>query len=286
MVTLEQVRAMLPKRLSYQNKGDFGHVLIIGGSRGMSGSVCMAGESALRTGAGLLTIAVPNAISDIVAIKTTECMTLPLSDEAGVFSLKAAQELKAFLPKATTIVVGMGARICPGLLKILEFIITSFSGTLVIDADGLNVISEHMELLDLNRKSKIIVTPHPGEMARLLHTTSSKVQEQRAACATQFAQDKNVTVVLKGENTIIADGNRLYINPTGNVGMATAGSGDVLAGMIGAFAAQGLKPDESAVCGCYIHGLSGDIAAQQKTVYSLMATDIIRNIPMAFKKIL
>lgn len=282
ILSKEFVSENLPKRLSHQNKGDFGHVLVIGGSEGMCGSVCMTANAALRSGAGLVTVAVPDAISSIISVKLTESMVLSLPSEKGMLSLKSVNAIRNFLPKVNTVVVGMGARICDGLCAVLEMLLTEFCGTLVIDADGLNVLSLNNYLFEIDRKCEVILTPHPGEMSRLMSVSVPEIQNNRENVAQNFAKKHNSVVVLKGENTVITDCNNVLVNPTGNPGMATGGSGDVLAGIIGALSAQGLNSVTGAACGCFLHGLSGDIAVKDKTEYSLVAADLIEYLPKAF----
>ena len=286
VITKEQVKNLLPLRFPHQNKGDFGHVLVIGGSVGMSGSVCMTANSALRSGAGLVTVAVPSEIADVVSTKLTECMVLPLKSENGVLSKDAVYDISKFLPKVNVIAIGMGGRICNGLKAVLEFVLANFSRKVIIDADGLNIISQNKQLLDIKRKCEIILTPHPKEMSRLCDVSVDKVQASRQETAIALAKKYNVCVLLKGESTIVTDGNEIYLNPTGNQGMATAGAGDVLSGVISGLSAQGLEVFKSGICAAYIHGLSGDLGVLDKTCYSLTACDIIDYLPLAFKEIL
>lgn len=278
----EIVKSKLPKRLSHQNKGDFGHVLVIGGSVGMCGSVCMTGTAALRSGAGLVTVAVPEEISSVVSVKLTESMVLQVPSENGEFCLKSVNKIRKFLPKVKTVVVGMGARTGEGLCAIIDMLLTEFFGTLIIDADGLNVLSKYSYLLETERKCKVILTPHPKEMSRLVSLSVPEIQLNREKIAQNFADKNKCVMVLKGENTVIADGQQTFINSTGNNGMATGGSGDVLAGIIAGLSAQGLNPIESASCGVFLHGRSGDIAVLDKTEYGLIATDLIDYLPKAF----
>ncbi len=281
-----QIKALFPIRKSFQNKGDFGHVLAVGGSLGMAGSVCMTAQSALKTGAGLVTAAVPACIASVAAVKLTECMILPVPDESGAFCVASVREIVDFSRKCNTVVFGMGARKTCGTTRILESLLLSCEGTLVIDADGLNVLADNLDLLAVKRKCSLILTPHPGEMARLCGCSVKEVQENREQISLSFAQKYNVVLVLKGENTVVTDGEEIFINPTGNVGMATGGSGDVLAGIIAGFSAQGLGAQNAALCGCFVHGLSGDIAVKDKTQYCLTACDLIDYLPEAFKEIL
>ena len=285
-LSVEYIRKCLPIRRSNQNKGDFGHVLVIGGSLGMAGSVCMAALGALKSGAGLVTVAVPKSISDIVSIKLTECMVLPLNDCNGALDTTASDDVLKFSKKCNTVVFGMGARKNAGTVRVLESLLMDYAGTLVLDADGLNVLAENPDFLNIERKCSLIITPHPGEMSRLINQPIPDIQNNRCRVASTYAEQHNLTVALKGERTVIANKSDLYINPTGNVGMATGGSGDVLAGIIGAFAAQGIDLIQAACCGCFIHGLSGDIAVKEKTSFCLTACDLIDFLPKAFNEIL
>ena len=281
-----QIKSLFPIKKSFQNKGDFGHVLVIGGSMGMAGAVCMSALSALKTGAGLVTAAVPACIASVVAVKLTECMVLPLPEQDGVFDVSAHCKAIEFSKKCNVIAIGMGARKNAGITRVLESLLFSYQGVLVVDADGLNVLADNPELLEIERKCELILTPHPGEMARLCNCSVQEVQVKREEISTSLAQKYGVVVVLKGENTVITDGDAVFINPTGNVGMATGGSGDVLTGIIAGFAAQDLDAKTASLCGCYVHGLSGDIAVNDKTVYCLTACDLIEYLPDAFKEIL
>lgn len=282
----ELIFGMLPKKSDDSNKGDFGHVLVIGGSEGMAGSVCMTAESTLRSGAGLVTVAVPDCILSVVATKLTECMTLPLPSEDGKISQISLKTIAQFIPNVNTIVIGMGGRVYIGLASVIEFLLDKFEGTLIIDADGLNILAKHDDLLLKKRKCELVLTPHPGEMSRLLRITTADVQSNRENVAESFSNLYDLCLVLKGKNTVICSKEHKFINPTGNVGMAKGGSGDVLAGMIAGFSAQGAKKEYASCLGTYLHGLSGDIAVKDKTEYCLTATDIISYLPSAFKKIL
>lgn len=277
---------ILPERKPYQNKGDFGHVLVVGGSLGMAGSVCMTAQSALRSGAGLVTVAVPDVIAEIVSVKLTECMVLPLKSENGQISSDCLKTIASFLPKVTTVVVGMGGRVCKGLTSVLEFLLEEFNGTLIVDADGLNILAKHDDLLSKTRKCELILTPHPKEMSRLFESTVEEVQNNREEVSKFFSKKYDLCLVLKGQNTLVSYKDKHFLNPTGNVGMAKGGSGDVLAGMIAGFSAQGANALNASCLGVYLHGLAGDIAILEKTVYGLIATDIISYIPNAIKKIL
>jgi len=288
--------ALLLQRNLKAHKGDFGHLFILAGSARFSGAAVLCAEAALRSGSGLVTLGIPkNLNSAIIKIKPKEVMTLPLPEtKEGTLSLAAYKKIKDFSQSADVIVVGPGLGQNKSSQGLIRKLISKIDKPTVIDADGLNALIGHLDILrkpqtaclsgrQANRKP--ILTPHPGEMARLLGISISKVQTKRKEIAQKFAKDYKATVVLKGHNTVVADykGN-LYINKTGNPGMATAGSGDVLTGMIAAFLDQGLEDFSAAKYAVYLHGLAGDLAAKEKTQISLIASDIIDMIPVAIKK--
>lgn len=285
----DKVSSLIPERHPYSHKGDYGHVLVVGGSKGKTGAVIMAARACLRTGAGLVTIGVPESLIDVFQTRVTEEMTLPLPDRGdGSLSSKAHKKMLDLLSeKADVLCIGPGLGVSSDTEGLLTELLKSLSKPTVIDADGINSITDPRMLRGC--KAPIILTPHPGEMARLIQRSGIKIdvsdiEGDRIEKARSFAKETGTHLVLKGVPTITAspDG-RALINPTGNPGMATAGSGDVLTGMIGALIGQGIKPFEAAASGVYIHGLSGDIAASIKGMHSLIATDIIESIPEAFK---
>jgi len=279
---------LLQRRLN-AHKGDFGHILALAGSARFSGAVVLCSQGALRSGAGLVTLGIPKSLnSAIIKIKPREVMTLPLAEtKEGSLSLSSYKKIKDFIENIDVLVVGPGLTQNKSTQALLRKVVSKIDKPTIIDADGLNALVSHLNILrttDDGRRTTIL-TPHPGEMARLLGIGIKKVQSQRKKIAIKFAQDYKVTVVLKGHNTVVADyqGN-LYINRTGNPGMATAGSGDVLTGMIAAFLGQGLDAFGAAKYAVYLHGLAGDLAAKEKTQISLIASDIIDKIPEAIKK--
>jgi len=278
----------LPSRLLHRNpkahKGDFGHIFILAGSAKFSGAAVLCSEAALRAGAGLVTLGIPKSLNNaIIKIKPKEVMTLPLPQTwSGSLSLGGYKKIKAFIKNIDVLVMGPGLSQDKSTQSLVRKIVAKTDKSTVIDADGLNALIGHLDLL---RRKNIIITPHPGEMARLLGVSIKKVQGKRKDIAKKFAKDYKVTVVLKGHNTVVADyRDNLYINKTGNPGMATAGSGDVLTGMIGAFLGQGLNPFNAAKYAVYLHGLAGDLAAKEKTQLGMIASDIIKKIPEAIKK--
>lgn len=265
------------------HKGDFGRALLIGGSRGMSGSIGLSGMSALRAGAGLVTLAVPEAIQGVVAGLEPSYMTSALpADRAGRIAPKARAAIEELRGPATTLACGPGLGRSTGLTKLLTWLYRTTEQPLVLDADALNILAE-METWPEAAGPRIL-TPHPGEFKRLVGDTMLP-QEEWEMRAFEFAAERNVVLILKGQHTLITDGAEAYRNNTGNPGMATGGSGDVLTGVITALLGQGLKPMEAARLGVHVHGLAGDLAAAELGEVSMIASDIIRWLPMAFLRL-
>jgi len=267
------------------HKGDFGKVCIVGASVGMSGAAALAGRSALRAGAGLVRVAVPESILPIVAAIEPCFTTIPLAeDKDGKISAKAVGAVLDAAGDNDVMAFGPGVGVSRGVKSVLGALIEQ-EIPLVIDADGLNNLCGITDWAD-RLKARLVLTPHPGEMKRLW---SSLIREElpaeRVEQAFQLAQKTKSIVVLKGAGTVVSDGAKVYVNETGNPGMATAGSGDVLTGVIAALIGQGMSGFDAAVLGVYVHGLAGDIAAQQVGQISLMTTDIIEALGEAFKKV-
>jgi ADP-dependent NAD(P)H-hydrate dehydratase len=265
------------------HKGNFGEVCIIGGCIGMSGAPALAGRAALRAGAGLVRVAVPESVLPIVASIEPSYTTIPLpEDSSGKISAKAINTILDAVSDNDFLAFGPGIGVSGALRSILEIIIGQEHLRLLIDADGLNNLSAIKDWPD-KVKADLILTPHPGEMKRLW---SGLFREQLPAArqdqAGKLAKRTKTIVVLKGAGTVVTDGQKVYINKTGNPGMATAGSGDVLTGVITALIGQGLSNFGAAILGVYIHGLAGDIAAEKLGQVSLIATDIIDSLPNAF----
>lgn len=278
----------LEKRPMDGHKGTFGKVLIVGGSVGFSGAPALAGRAALRSGAGLVRVAVPESIQPIVAGLDPCYTTIGLSEEQGQITSKAVSESLRHLPDNDVIAFGPGAGTGRGVKDMLFSLLGTEGLKLVIDADGLNVLSQSGGPGGWLEKSKadIILTPHPGEMQRLWQSVFREpIPQDRNECAGQFAKKCSCIVVLKGPGTVVTDGESIFINDTGNPGMATAGSGDVLTGVIAALIGQGLSMFDAAVLGVHVHGLAGDIAAKRCGQVSLIATDIIDHLCDAFLQI-
>lgn len=259
------------------HKGSYGHLLAVGGSMGMSGAITLTAQSALRAGIGLLTCAVPETVQLHVAVNVPEAMVQPLSG-GNQFSAESLEPLQELLRNKKAIVAGPGMGSGEGTGLVIREILQSSRCAVVIDADGLNVVDAWIDLVG-KTKGPVVLTPHPGEMARLTGLETSYIQNNRLAVAQEFAEKRKVWLVLKGANTIIATPNgKLYMNVTDSPALAVAGSGDVLAGMIGAFLAQGMQPDEACCCAVYLHGLAGQEVAATIGEVSSKAGDIIHSI--------
>ncbi len=278
----------LPTQLSRQNpnayKNNFGHSLIIAGSKKMLGAGALASLAAMRSGAGLCTWAVPKSLNEAAQKKASNVvMTNPLSEtKEGTLNQKAYKEVSKQFKNFQSIAIGPGLSTNMQTLKFSQKIIEQAMIPLVIDADALTAVSQKVEILTLTKTPKIL-TPHPGEMAKLAKISAKEVESQRKQIAKEFALRNSCILVLKGNNTIVTDGEKSYTNRSGNAGMATAGSGDVLTGIIAGLLAQGLKPYIAAKFGAYIHGKAGDLAAKNQSKLSLIATDILEYLPQAFK---
>lgn len=274
---------IMPVRPLESHKGTFGQVLVVAGSRGMSGAAILCATAALRGGAGLVRLAVPQEILPIVAAANPCYMTAPLPhDPKGRISLAALPELLRLAQDHDVIAIGPGLGQSPDHLPLLAKMLTQVRTPMVIDADGLNAFVEDMEKLD-QHIGPVIITPHPGELARLLHTDTKTVQKERRQLAGRFAVDHNVVVLLKGYGTIVTDGRRVYRNTSGNPGLATGGSGDVLTGLLAALWAQGLEAFQAAQLAAFVHGRAGDLARDELGERGLLATDLLDLLPRALR---
>ncbi|MFH1868229.1 MAG: NAD(P)H-hydrate dehydratase [Candidatus Omnitrophota bacterium] len=282
-------RSLIRKRKRDSHKGDYGHVLVIAGSLGMTGAAYLASEAALLSGAGLVTLGIPKSLNSIMERKLTEVMTLPLPETSNAaLSMKAFSVIMAFAKKCDSVALGPGLSQNKQTQRLIRSLIEKLDIPMVIDADGLNALSCHLNILQAtsHKPQAKVITPHPGEMSRLLGNDISFIKKNKKTVASRFADKYNVTTVLKGCMTVVASpGFKKYVNLSGNPGMASGGSGDVLTGIISAFLAQGMDGFKAARLGVYVHGLSGDIAAEEKGEISLRATDLLKFLPMAFKKI-
>ena len=286
MSRLMRLPARLSRRKPDSHKGDYGSILILAGSAGFSGAARLCAEAAMRSGAGMVTVGIPKSInSAFLKNKAKEIMTLLLPEtREGTLSLRALKKITALLEKTDVLIIGPGLGRNGETGNLARKIIGASRLPTVIDADALNALSSHPEILKSKQGEKIL-TPHLKEMSRLSGIGIDCLKKNRKNIAKKFARHYNSTILLKGNRTLVTDGNKnFYLNKTGNPGMATAGSGDVLSGIAGAFLGQGLNAFTAAKYAAYIHGLAGDIAALKKTQLGMIASDIIDCIPAAIKK--
>ena len=274
----ELVLSLLPDRNPWGHKGNFGKLLLLCGSRGYTGAAFFAAMGALRSGAGLVFLGVPESIYGIEAVKLNEPVIFPLPDAGGRLSADAVPEILTRLPQMDAVLVGPGLGQSEGTLAVVRAVLENAQCPVVVDADGINVLSAHRDLLR-GRKSPTILTPHDGEFARL----GGVIGEDRMAAAAALAEELGCVVLLKGHETCITDGTDGFLNPTGNPGMAVGGSGDVLAGVITALLGAGLLPLEAAACGAWLHGAAGDRCAAELGQYGMLPTDMLSALPRLMK---
>ena len=287
LITAREIAPLIGPRPLAANKGNFGHVLVIGGSLGKAGSVAMAGIAALRTGAGLSTVATPKSVLATVAGFHPEVMTEALDEtDVGSISTRAAAAVDALIKGKTVLAVGPGISRNPETSEFVRSLVVKDKTPLVLDADGLNAFEGRAS--ELNGKGRtLVITPHPGEMARLAGSTIAAVQRDRINVARTFAREHQLIVVLKGHRTVIAqpDGT-VWVNTTGNPGMATGGTGDILTGIVSGLIAQ--NPEriaEAVIAAVHLHGLAGDVARESMGEHSMVATDLVKALPEAFRRV-
>ena len=280
-----ELKVLLKKREKDTHKGDYGHIFVLAGSRGLTGAAALCANAGLRSGAGLVTLGIPLSLNLAMEAKLTEVMTLPLAEtEEGTVSLLAEREILKRVDKSDVVVLGPGLSGNIETKKLICQLLVKIKKNMVLDADALNAVSENVAILkEIN--SGCIITPHSGEMARLVKKSTDYVRKNRRAAVSEFLKRYKAVVVLKGSGTIVAEkhGTGFCINKSGNPGMATAGSGDVLTGIIGGFLAQGLAPFDAARLAVYVHGLAGDLAAKEKGEVGIIASDILEKIPYAIR---
>ncbi len=288
LITAREVAPLIGPRPAASNKGSFGHVLVLGGSTGKGGAAAMAGMAALRAGAGLSTVATAKSVLATVAGFHPELMTEPLDEtDAGSISARALQQgrMDSLARGKTVLAIGPGISRDPETADFVRAVVKKYSLPVVLDADGLNAFEGRAEELK-SRPGPLVITPHPGEMARLTGLTVAAVQRDRLNVARSFANEHQVTVVLKGHRTLIAqpDGT-VWVNTTGNPGMATGGTGDILTGMVAGLIAQ--NPDriaDTVIAAVHLHGLAGDVARESMGEHSMVATDLLTALPEAFRR--
>ncbi len=274
----ESVLKNLPDRDSQAHKGDFGKILLLCGSKGFTGAAALSAMSALRSGAGLVFLGVPECIYAIEAIKLTEPIVFSLPDENGTLSASASVQIKKCLDGKDAVLIGPGLGQSEGTLCAARTVLENFNGPVVLDADGINVIKAHKDIVR-GRTSPTILTPHDCEFSRLYGMLPENRMEDAAALAT----DLGAIVLLKGHDTVVTDGKTCFINKTGNPGMAVGGSGDVLAGIIVSLLGQGIPALEAAACGAWLHGAAGDICQKEIGQYGLLPSDIVKVLPRLLK---
>jgi NAD(P)H-hydrate epimerase len=281
-VTDKPLPLLAPRRAD-SHKGDFGRALLIGGSRGMSGAIALAGKAALRSGAGLVTLAVPSSVQDVVASIEPSYMTHGVPETGGQIADGAADGLLALTQNATAVAIGPGLGRQRGISNLVERLYRAVMQPIVVDADALYALAERPSAMS-NPTAARILTPHPGEFERL--AGKRPAESERVSVAGEFAAaSSNTIVVLKGHRTVVTDGQRFSLNRTGNPGMATGGTGDVLTGIITALLCQGLEPFDAARLGVHVHGLAGDLAAEDVGQVSMIASDLIEYLPKAFRAV-
>lgn len=276
----------LPKlapRAPDSHKGTYGRVLVVAGSRGMVGAACLTTDAVLRSGAGLVLLACPVGVQPLAAIKLTCAMTHPLPENAeGALSEEGQKDILTLADRYDVVAIGPGLTQTPETVKLLFSTIPRIGKPLVVDADAINILAQDLTVLQRDGRSSIL-TPHPGEMSRLTRKTIDELQRNREEIALDFARKHRVVLLLKGRASVVTDGTRLAVNETGNPGMATAGSGDVLTGVVAALLAQGLTPFDAARLGAHLHGLAGDLAAREIGPVGMMASDILDRLPRAIR---
>lgn len=274
----EDVLNILPDRNADSHKGDYGKILLLCGSRGFTGAAALAAMGALRSGAGLVYLGVPESIYAIEAVKLTEAIVFPLPEEDGKLSSTAIPEIRKYLHKVDAVLIGCGLGISTGTMAVLDAVLREFRGPVVVDADGITMLATCRELVN-ERQYPTIFTPHEGEFRRL----SIALEEERLTGAILTAKELNCILLRKGHETVITDGVDYYINPTGNPGMAVGGSGDVLAGILISLLGQGIDPLKASACAAWIHGAAGDRCAEKMGQYGMLPTDMLTQIPYLLK---
>lgn len=274
----DDVLSILPDRDPWGHKGSFGKILLLCGSRGYTGAAYLAAMGALRSGAGLVFLGVPESIYAIEAIKLNEPVVFPLPDTEGMFGTDAIPEILNRLPRMDAVLIGCGIGQSDNTRSVVKAVLEHAKCPVIVDADGITVLKEHKDILR-GRKNATILTPHDGEFLRF----GGSLHEDRMAACAHFAKEWNSIVLLKGHRTCISDGEIHYCNTTGNPGMAVGGSGDVLAGIITGLLGQGIKPLEAAACGAWLHGAAGDICASEIGQYGMLPTDMLHTLPRLLK---
>ncbi|MBN2097915.1 MAG: NAD(P)H-hydrate dehydratase [Candidatus Omnitrophica bacterium] len=281
---------MIPEKIAKRkfnaHKGDYGHILVLAGSLGLTGAAYLTAQAAILSGSGLVTLGIPEGLNSIMEVKLTEVMTKPLEQtEALTLSPAAMTQIRTILPACDALAIGPGLSRNAQTRKLVLRLLPIITKPAVLDADAISALTGKLKILK-NLRADLVITPHPGEMSRLLNLSINDVQSERVKTAKDFAQNYQVVLVLKGYQTVVANPTgQVYINKTGNPGMATGGSGDVLTGIIGSLLGQGISAFSAAKLAVYVHGLAGDLAAREKGEISLIASDLLDKLPQALKTI-
>ncbi len=279
------VREHLPLRKPEGHKGDFGRVLVIAGSRGMTGAATLTAESALRAGAGLVYLAYPESLSAVMETKLTEVVKLPMPDSDGALSSRSLAAIEQALADKTVVALGPGLSQGAQITKLVRTLLPKLNLPTVLDADGINSLKPLSLLRPKKRKAPLVLTPHAGELARLLGRVREEIEADRVGIAQHVATELGATLVLKGAPTVTAlSDRRVFINSTGNSGLATGGSGDVLTGLIAGLIAQEMNPEDAAVVGVYLHGRVADELQQTLGERGMIASDLVRHLPYVLKE--
>lgn len=274
----ESVLSCLPDRKPDSHKGDYGRILLLCGSMGYTGAAALAAMGALRAGAGLVYLGVPQSIYAIEAVKLTEAVVFPLPDRDGMLDASALDKLLPMLENMDAVLMGPGLGVSQGTEAVVTTVLRQYDGPVVLDADGINLMTAHKDILR-GRTAPTILTPHAGEFVRF----GAVLSEDRTESPVKLAEDLGCIVLLKGHRTVITDGHRIYVNPTGNPGMAVGGSGDVLAGMIVSLLGQGIEPLAATACAAWLHGAAGDRCAQTLGQYGMLPSDMFQELPRLMK---
>lgn len=275
------------KRRVDSHKGDYGHVLVLAGSRGMTGAAYLTSQAAIRSGSGLVTLGIAASLNPVMEVKLTEVMTLALPETRNAsLGLMAEKYILEFAKKADAVAIGPGLSKEKETQHLVRNLVRKIDKPIILDADGINALSGHDEVLKSRPPKTTVITPHPGEMSRLVGKDIAYIQANREAVAKEAAKEYNSVTVLKGYKTVVADpSGEVYVNETGNSGMSTAGAGDVLTGMIASFVGQGIGLYSAAVSAVYLHGKAGDLAAKDLGQFSMIAGDILERLPHVMKEV-
>lgn len=273
-----QVLSILPDRQVDGHKGNYGRILLLCGSRGYTGAAALAAMGALRCGAGLVFLGVPESIYPIEAVKLTEPIVFPLPEADGMLSIDAVVPIQKKLQQMDAVLIGPGLGQSVGTMAVLNAVLQGFDGPVILDADAINLLCADAEMLRA-RNAVTILTPHEGEFHRL----GIGLEDERIEGAQKLARELGCIVVRKGHHTVITDGVKSYVNPTGNPGMAVGGSGDVLAGMLAGLLGQGIAPLKAAACAVWLHGAAGDRCAEKLGQYAMLPSDLLQELPCFLK---